>query len=202
MADFDLARWIAAARTTVCGAAIAEVAQVRPRDPEAAARIDPSDRQRIQRALEVFMVTGEPISELQKTGAAEPAIRFLRIALVPADRAQLYQRIEARFEHMMEAGFLQEVERLRDMPALRADATALRAVGYRQLWECLDGEVSLAEAKQRAITATRRLAKRQLSWMRSERDLRQFDCLAPNTYEQVADTIRAGIPNIGNSQVP
>jgi tRNA dimethylallyltransferase len=177
----------------------AELARI---DSDAAARIDPGDRQRIQRALEVFMVTGEPISELHKIGAAEPALRFLRIALVPGDRAELYQRIEARFEHMMETGFLQEVERLRDMPALRADAPAMRAVGYRQLWECLAGEVSLAEAKQRAITATRRLAKRQLSWLRSERDLRQFDCLAPNIYEQVADTIRAGIPNIGNSQVP
>jgi len=177
-------------------------AQLASIDPAAAERIGTSDRQRIQRALEVFMLTGEPISELQRIATAEPATDFMRIALVPADRAELYRRIEARFEHMMEAGFLQEVEQLRHMPDLRADATAMRAVGYRQLWEHLEGEVSLAEAKKRAITATRRLAKRQLSWMRSERDQRQFDCLAPNVIGQVTGAIRARIPNIGNSQVP
>jgi len=171
-------------------------------DPVAAARIGPSDRQRIQRALEVFMLTGEPISELQRTGTAESATKFLRIALVPGDRGELYKRIETRFERMMEAGFLQEVERLRDMPELAADATAMRAVGYRQLWECLDGKVSLAEAKQRAITATRRLAKRQLSWLRSEPDQQQFDCLAPDIPEQLVSIIRARISNIGHSQVP
>jgi len=167
-------------------------------DPAAAVRISPTDRQRIQRALEVFMLTGEPISELQRTATAASATHFLRITLVPADRSKLYERIEARFERMMEAGFLQEVERLRNMPELRSDATAMRAVGYRQLWECLDGVISLAEAKQRAITATRRLAKRQLSWIRSEPDQRQFDCLAPAISEQVVSSIRAGIPNIGN----
>lgn len=167
-------------------------------DPAAAVRISPTDRQRIQRALEVFMLTGEPISELQRTATAASATHFLRVTLVPADRSKLYERIEARFERMMEAGFLQEVERLRNMPELRSNATAMRAVGYRQLWECLDGVISLAEAKQRAITATRRLAKRQLSWIRSEPDQRQFDCLAPAISEQVVSSIRAGIPNIGN----
>lgn len=177
-------------------------AQLARIDPAAAGRIGTTDRQRIQRALEVFMLTGEPISELQRTGTAEPATDFFRIALVPADRAELYRRIETRFEHMMEAGFLHEVERLRRMPELRADATAMRAVGYRQLWEHLDGDISLAEAKNRAITATRRLAKRQLSWMRSERDQRRFDCLAPNVIDQVVSAIRARIPIIGNSQLP
>lgn len=171
-------------------------------DPAAGARIGPSDRQRIQRALEVFMLTGEPISELHRTGRSEQVTDFLRIALLPADRAALYQRIEARFGHMMEAGFLQEVERLRHMPDLRADATAMRAVGYRQLWAHLEGEVNLAEAQQRAITATRRLAKRQLSWMRSEAAQCQFDCLAPNVIDEVASTIQAQIRKIGNSQVP
>lgn len=174
----------------------AELARV---DPAAAARIGSSDRQRIQRALEVFMLSGEPISELQRTGTARHATDFLRLALIPANRAELYRRIEARFERMLEAGFMQEVERLRRMPAMPADATAMRAVGYRQLWECLDGEFSLAEAQRRAIIATRRLAKRQLSWMRSEPDELQFDCLAPNISDQVVSAIRARLPKIGHS---
>ncbi len=177
----------------------AELARI---DPTAAERIGPTDRQRIQRGLEVFLLTGERISDLQRTVTPESATDFLRIALVPGDRAELYRRIEARFERMMEAGFLEEVEGLRLLPELRADAPAMRAVGYRQLWECLDGEVSLSAAKQRAITATRRLAKRQLSWLRSEPNQQQFDCLAPTVADEVISTIRSRIPNIGNSQVP
>jgi tRNA dimethylallyltransferase len=177
----------------------AELARI---DPTAAERIGPTDRQRIQRGLEVFSLTGERISDLQQTATPESSTDFLRIALVPGDRAELYRRIEARFERMMEAGFLEEVEGLRHLPELQADAPAMRAVGYRQLWECLDGEVSLTAAKQRAITATRRLAKRQLSWLRSEPNQQQFDCLAPTVADELISTIRSRIPNIGNSQVP
>ena len=101
---------------------------------------------------------------------------------------------------MVQAGFLQEVAGLRSRDAVRADSTAMRAVGYRQLWAHLDGVISLAEAKQRAKIATRRLAKRQLSWLRSEPDERQFDCLAPNVADQVSGEIRGRIEEIGNSQ--
>jgi tRNA dimethylallyltransferase len=175
----------------------AELASV---DPAAAARIGTTDRQRIQRALEVYMLTGEPITELQAATKSEQDTDFLRIALIPSNRAELYARIESRFERMVQAGFLQEVAGLRSRDAVRADSTAMRAVGYRQLWAHLDGVISLAEAKQRAKIATRRLAKRQLSWLRSEPDERQFDCLAPNVADQVSGEIRGRIEKIGNSQ--
>ena len=175
----------------------AELARV---DPAAAARIGTTDRQRIQRALEVYMLTGEPITELQAATKSEQDTDFLRIALIPSNRAELYARIESRFERMVQAGFLQEVAGLRSRDAVRADSTAMRAVGYRQLWEHLDGAIGLEEAKQRAKIATRRLAKRQLSWLRSEPDERQFDCLAPNVADQVSGEIRGRIEEIGNSQ--
>jgi tRNA dimethylallyltransferase len=139
------------------------------------------------------MLTGEPITELQAATKSEQETDFLRIALIPSNRAELYERIESRFERMLQAGFLEEVAGLRSRDAVRADSTAMRAVGYRQLWEHLDGVISLEEAKQRAKIATRRLAKRQLSWLRSEPDERQFDCLAPNVADQVSGEIRGRI---------
>jgi tRNA dimethylallyltransferase len=163
-------------------------------DPVAAARIEQNDRQRIQRALEVFLLTGEPISALQNVVVEVPEYQFQRIALLPGDRKALHQRIETRFDQMMEAGFLDEVIQLRDMPAMSADRTAMRAVGYRQLWEHLDGHTSLDEAVRRGVVATRRLAKRQLTWMRGESDERQFDCLAPDVATQVVEALR---PDIG-----
>jgi tRNA dimethylallyltransferase len=160
-------------------------------DPVAAERIGPNDRQRIQRALEVFMLTGEPISQLQKAAATEQDIDFLRIALAPSERSSLYARIEARFAQMMAAGFLDEVERLRAMPNMRASHPAMRAVGYRQLWEYLDGRADRAEATERAVIATRQLAKRQLTWMRGEPDELQYDCLDVNVTRQVVAAIKA-----------
>lgn len=166
----------------------AELARV---DPVAAGRIAPGDRQRIQRALEVFALTGEPISELQRAGAPGPGMDFLRIALIPGDRAALYERIEARFAKMMEAGFLGEVELLRGMAEMSADSPAMRAVGYRQLWAHLDGAADLATAMRGAMTASRRLAKRQLTWMRADADELSFDCLDPTLAARVAETIEA-----------
>jgi len=163
-------------------------------DPVAAERIGPNDRQRIQRALEVFMLTGEPISQLQEATATEQDIDFLRIALLPSERSSLYARIEARFAQMMAAGFLDEVERLRAMPNMRASHPAMRAVGYRQLWEHLDGRADRAEATERAVIATRQLAKRQLTWMRSEPDKLQFDCLDVNATRQVVAAVKARMP--------
>jgi tRNA dimethylallyltransferase len=173
----------------------AELARI---DPAAADRIGASDRQRIQRALEVYTLTGEPITELQAATTSGHELNFLRLVLVPSNRAELYARIETRFERMMAAGFLQEVEVLRRMPALRPDSTAMRAVGYRQLWEHLDGVTGLEDAKQRAIIATRRLAKRQLSWLRSEPDARRFDCLVPRVADRVSTVLSAQIKEIGN----
>jgi tRNA dimethylallyltransferase len=138
-------------------------------DPEAAARIRPADSQRIQRALEVVYTAGQPISQLQRATVSPLdgwAVRGWM--LQPADRPALHQRLESRFAAMMAAGFLDEVRQLRDRGDLTADLPAMRAVGYRQLWSHLAGEVSLALARERALSATRQLAKRQLTWLRSE----------------------------------
>jgi tRNA dimethylallyltransferase len=153
-------------------------------DPRAAAKIKATDPQRIQRALEVFRLSGIPISQWQAMPARERLpFRVLKLVLAPRDRAVLHQRIELRFDAMLEAGFLQEVHRLRDLPQLQAidkplDLPAIRAVGYRQAWEYLDGAYPETEFRDRAIFATRQLAKRQLTWLRGERDARWFDPLA------------------------
>ena len=150
-------------------------------DPRAAAKIKSTDAQRIQRALEVFRLSGKPISEWQAMPArARAPFRVLKLVLAPRDRAVLHQRIEQRFDAMLGAGFLEEVERLRAQPQLQAverplDLPAIRAVGYRQAWEYLDGTLAEHEFRDRAIFATRQLAKRQLTWLRGELDARWFD---------------------------
>ncbi len=152
-------------------------------DPDAAARIHPNDPQRIQRALEVCYLSGRPLSELQR--ARRPlAANLPRYALAPADRAVLHRRIAQRLGRMMARGFLAEVERLRARPDLTARHPALRAVGYRQLWAHLEGRYGLEEAHERALAATRQLAKRQLTWLRSDRATRWIDPDAPGAYEQ------------------
>ena len=156
----------------------AELAKV---DPAAAARIHATDPQRIQRALEVYRLTGTPISEWQRRpGVAPLPVRTLKLILAPRDRAVLHQRIEARFDAMLAQGFLDEVRALRAMPEMAAvtaplDLPAVRAVGYRQAWEYLDGEGDAARFRDKAIFATRQLAKRQLTWLRGELDARWFD---------------------------
>jgi tRNA dimethylallyltransferase len=157
----------------------AELARV---DPVAAARIHATDAQRIQRALEVWRRSGVPISVWQSRPPEGPRLpcRVLRLALAPADRTVLHARIAQRFDAMLAAGFLDEVHALRALPQLRdhpAPLTlpALRAVGYRQAWEHLDGAYHAANFRDRAIFATRQLAKRQLTWLRGELDLRWFD---------------------------
>ena len=156
----------------------AELARV---DPAAAARIHATDAQRIQRALEVYRLSGRPISAWQRDAAGPRLpLRVLKLVLAPPRRDDLHARIEARFDAMLAAGFLEEVRALRALPELRAhprplDLPALRAVGYRQAWEHLDGASTLAEFRARAIAATRQLAKRQFTWLRGELDARWFD---------------------------
>lgn len=141
-------------------------------DPASAARIEPADGQRIQRALEVFRISGRALSELQgAAGAAQPTWRFLKLGLWPEDRGALRDRIDLRFRHMMDAGFADEVRALMERPDLGPELPSMRAVGYRQLWAWLAGESSREEAIARAITATAQLAKRQMTWMRAEADL-------------------------------
>ena len=150
-------------------------------DPEAAARIHASDPQRISRALEVHALTGRPISELQKeTVAPAGDTRFLKVALIPASKDLLRERISGRFDQMLAAGFLAEVERLRALPEIAAhpdplSLPSMRAVGYRQAFGYLDHETDFDSFRMNAIHATRSLAKRQLTWLKREPDLNRFD---------------------------
>jgi tRNA dimethylallyltransferase len=157
-------------------------------DPQAAGRISPNDSQRIQRALEVCYESGRPLSDLQK-GTVSPlaGLPVRQWALVPADRAALHRRLEQRFYSMLSAGFLDEVRALRGRGDLHAALPAIRAVGYRQLWSHLEGECGLEEATIRGIAATRQLAKRQLTWIRSEPALQ---VLAPDMENAEASWIR------------
>jgi tRNA dimethylallyltransferase len=135
-------------------------------DPQAASRIMPNDAQRIQRALEVWRITGKPLSSQQRN--ASPQLPFAIAAFaVTIERAELHRRIEQRFDAMLDAGLLDEVRALREKYRLTARTPSMRAVGYRQAWEHLEGESTLAEMRSRAIAATRQLAKRQTTWLRS-----------------------------------
>lgn len=145
-------------------------------DPTAATRIGPNDAQRIQRALEVIELTGRPLSEQQQGGSGQRfPWRVLKLALLPADRGPLHERIAQRFDAMLAAGFLDEVRALRSRGDLHADLPAIRAVGYRQAWEHLDGQTDAGEFRDRGVFATRQLAKRQITWLRSELDARVLD---------------------------
>jgi tRNA dimethylallyltransferase len=147
-------------------------------DPGAAARIQPNDAQRIQRAIEVFRITGRPLSEIHAAaGPTDPRWKFSAFAWVPGDRERLYAGIEARFHRMMSAGLLHEVRELYQRGDLHERLPAIRSVGYRQLWEHLAGADTLDSAVQRAIIATRQLARRQLIWLRSESELDWVDAL-------------------------
>lgn len=161
-------------------------------DREAAARIQPNDGQRIQRALEVFEQTGRSLSELQREGRHSDRPRpfsLLKIALIPPHRGVLHERIAERLETMMVAGFLAEVEALHQRPGLTAASASMRAVGYRQLWQYLDKATTLDQARTDAVTATRRLAKRQLTWLRSAPNLHVVNPLETNCCERVAGEV-------------
>jgi len=152
-------------------------------DPEAASRIHRNDPQRIQRALEVCLSTGQPISTLQRASpSALAGYRLRRWALVPSDRTALNERLAERFNAMMTNGFLREVERLHGRGDLSAEHPAMRAVGYRQLWAHVAGALSLADAVKAAIAATRQLAKRQLTWIRSDATLERIEPAAPGAF--------------------
>ena len=147
-------------------------------DPVAASRIRAGDAQRIQRALEVIELTGRPLSAQQGAMPARFAYRVLKLALIPQDRALLHARIALRMDAMIEQGFLEEIRALRARGDLHVDLPALRAVGYRQGWQHMDGQFDAREFRDRAIFATRQLAKRQLTWLRAELDARVLDSFA------------------------
>ena len=165
------------AEAAVCGwpAMHAELAKI---DASTAMRLKPNDAQRIQRALEIYRVTGKPMSQLLgRTRSALP-FRLLELALVPSDRGELHRRIEFRFDAMLEHGLVEELRALRERYALRPGLPSMRCVGYRQVWQHVEGEFGRDELRDRGIFATRQLAKRQLTWLRRMGSFATFDSLA------------------------
>ena len=149
-------------------------------DPVAGARINPNDSQRINRALEVFYITGKTMTELTAEKGEALPYRLLQFAIAPQDRAILHERIALRFQKMMDLGFEEEVKRLFLREDLHIDLPSIRCVGYRQMWEYLQGDISLDEAIYKGICATRQLAKRQITWLRSWKDeITWLDSLNP-----------------------
>ncbi|HSG89006.1 MAG TPA: tRNA (adenosine(37)-N6)-dimethylallyltransferase MiaA [Pseudomonadales bacterium] len=178
-------------------------------DPEAAERIHPNNPQRIKRALEVHAISGRPISTWWREGAQEEAasagaagglearFRTLRLALMPADRAALHAAIERRFDAMLDAGLVEEVMALEQRGDLHAELPALRAVGYRQVWSCLQGEIDAVTMRERAIAATRQLARRQLTWLRRWPEVRRIEVQpgrswSPAEVRDLIDALLAG----------
>ncbi len=186
-------------------------------DAITAARLKPADMQRILRALEVFLITGKPISKLQ-TRAQAPVVAqdevreerqeqaseqikiqnqenvafpfpTLMIGLIPQDRTVLHQRIAVRFDLMLEAGLIEEVQALRKQYLLKPDMPSMRAVGYRQTWDFLEGKINEKVWRETGIAATRQLAKRQLTWLRSMRQVETYDCFRPDLAEAVVDRV-------------
>ena len=168
----------------------AELAKI---DAPTAARLKPSDAQRIQRALEIYGVAGKPMSRLLgRTKSALP-FRLLELALVPSDRAELHRRIESRFDAMLERGLVEELRALRERHALWPGLPSMRCVGYRQAWQHLEGEFGRNELRDRGIFATRQLAKRQLTWLRAMKTVRSFDCLAEDLDAEALDYVRRDV---------
>ena len=172
----------------------AELARV---DPETAARLQPADAQRIQRALEICRATGGPMSRLLGGRDGAPPLRLVPIALAPADRAALHRRIEARFEKMLADGLVEELAALRRRYALHAGLPSMRCVGYRQAWAHLEGEYDRATLRDRGIFATRQLAKRQLTWLRSTPGAIVLDCLAADLADRAARIVAGTLEGTG-----
>jgi len=170
-------------------------AELAERDPETAARLAPNDSQRVQRALEICMIAGQPMSAL--LAAHRPVAstcEFVTVSLEPSDRLALHARIAQRFDAMLDRGLVDEVRALHARGDLHTGLPSIRCVGYRQIWGYLDGEVDLPTAREQAIAATRQLAKRQLTWLRALPERIAIDCLADDAVDQVIDTMTPWMP--------
>ena len=166
-------------------------AELAKADPETAARLKPNDAQRIQRALEIYRISGQPMSALlalQET--YQLPYNLVSIALIPAERKQLHERIASRFVAMLKAGLPDELTMLRKKYVLNSEMPSMRTVGYRQTWQFLDGLITDGELLDQGIAATRQLAKRQLTWLRSMPDNIEINCLSSNVNQQVMATVR------------
>jgi tRNA dimethylallyltransferase len=160
-------------------------------DPEAAGRINPNDPQRIQRSLEVIELTGQRMSELQAaTAPTEEHYQPLKLVICPDERKVLHERIAGRFQMMLDEGFVDEVRVLRKIEGIHAALPSMRAVGYRQCWQWLEGTLKADEWQEKAIAATRQLAKRQLTWLRREKQALWYDLSKGGSSEQVFDAVR------------
>lgn len=166
-------------------------------DPVTAARLKPNDSQRIQRALEISLLTGQPMSALLAQKPAEPLpMRLLPLALEPSERAVLHERIALRFDLMLRDGGLErEVRALRARGDLHLGLPSMRCVGYRQMWEYLDGSIDAATMREKGIAATRQLAKRQLTWLRSMPERISIDCNRPEATAEVLARVREAVDN-------
>jgi len=166
-------------------------------DPATAARLAPNDSQRLQRAIEIYRASGIPMSAWlarSKPDSSSPH-RYLTLSLEPSNRRVLHERIAERYHSMLEQGLLEEAARLHARGDLHTDLPSVRCVGYRQLWEYLDGRITLEAAVEQAIAATRQLAKRQLTWLRSEPERSVVDCLSPDAASRIVDLAHAALAN-------
>jgi tRNA dimethylallyltransferase len=164
-------------------------------DPDTAARLKPNDAQRIPRALELCLATGGPMSDLLGKGGGEERCPYhlLELALVPSDRAWLHDRINRRFDLMLQDGLVEELRGLRQRYPLHAGLPSMRCVGYRQAWQYLEGEIDAAQLAAQGKAATRQLAKRQLTWLRGWEGAVELDCLSPHLAERVAALVGAHV---------
>ena len=159
-------------------------------DPESAQRIHPNDPQRIQRALEVYEITGKSLTEFwQQQKSQKLPYNLIKIALVPDDREQLRQRIALRFHKMLELGFIDEVIQLKSRGDLNLELPSMRCVGYRQVWEYLENKTDFEEMVEKGIIATRQLAKRQMTWLRKEQMSNFFD-IEPGNYPKIMKNLK------------
>jgi tRNA dimethylallyltransferase len=167
-------------------------AELARHDPATAARLAPNDAQRIQRALEIQRLTGQPMSALlAQSEKARPQRNYLALGLLPSDRSVLHTRIAERFEQMLTAGLEDELRHLRSKYRLTPELPSMRCVGYRQAWEAAEGIIPRRELHDRGIFATRQLAKRQITWLSNTLECERFDCLAPNLNSQLGDRLQA-----------
>jgi tRNA dimethylallyltransferase len=165
-------------------------------DAETAARLKSTDTQRIQRAMEIYRISGKTMTSLiGRQHSADLPYDITSIALIPSDRAQLHARIATRFKTMLEQGLVDELHMLRKKYPLHPDMTAMRCVGYRQAWQYIEGEIDAAQLLETGIIATRQLAKRQLTWLRSMPDNIKVDCLLPDLAEHVHDLLIGRLSN-------
>ena len=163
-------------------------------DAETAARLHSTDTQRIQRAMEIYLVSGKTMSALIKNQEQNPLpYAITSIALIPSDRSVLHQRIAMRFGQMLEQGLVNELRALRQKYPLHRDITSMRCVGYRQAWEFTEGEITEAALNEKGIAATRQLAKRQLTWLRSMPENIEMDCLVSDLTKRVFDKLTANL---------